>query len=216
MPISSQILLPQGIRLATGPEEKSLLSKANMWHNSRRHRIDCTIWKWYSLELCNPKTLLPVSASNHTSPSTSINEHPALHSTLFQSPDSFTVACFCHSGLCKMLSLHHCLACQTTPPHPDTSPISSPQHVRVLHLLLTMWHWETIYPQSLHFLTCDVADCWFTPNIRDLLFPFPEHMATHVDISQPTLQLDAIWPHSDQWNVSRKNCMAYITATLYP
>lgn len=156
--------LPQGIQPVTGQEEKSLLGRVNMVHDPRGHHSHGTVWKWYSLESCNPKAPLPVITSDHIIHSISTNEHPAIRSTnlwdwLFQVPDSFTVACFCHSSLCNVLSLPPCLACQAIAPHTDTSPTSIPlQNVLVPCLPWTMWHWANIYPLSLHVLTCDVAE----------------------------------------------------------
>lgn len=127
------------------------------------------------------------------------------------------VAYYCHSGLSNVLSLHHCPACQAIARHPETSSTSfPPQNVHILCLPLTMWHWASIYPQSFSFLTCDVANCWLAPAIHYFFFSFPEHLATHLDISQPILQLDAIRPHSDQWNIRSRNCMVYISSTSHP
>lgn len=91
----SQRLLHQGIQLLTGRQEKILLGKATMLRTSRRHHCPRTIWKWYSLQQYHPGVLLPVSASNHTNRSISINERLAGHPTrlsgwLFQVPRSFT------------------------------------------------------------------------------------------------------------------------------
>ena len=165
-----------------------------------------------------------VIASNHTIHSYArTHEHLAICSTdlwdcLFQVPDSCPVTCFCHLGLCSVFSLYHYLACRAISPHPDASPTSGPPrnvHAPTLELNIS-GHWACIYSSEPPFPQCNYGtDCWSAPNIHYSLLPSPEHVTILVDISEPALQLGAIWPYSDQWNVSKRNCLVYLTAILF-
>lgn len=140
--------------------------------------------------------------------------HPDIHSTslqdwLLQVPESFTVACFCHSGLCSVLSLPHPHPTYwAISPHPDISPTSSlPQNVHVPCLPLYGTRHRFTLP-SLHFLTFDVAQAVDWPPLPIIPSFLSRNIRppTHLGISQPALQHEDMWPQSHQWNVNGRNC----------